>query len=484
MKYLMLVSSLSFLLSSCAQTSQELQKSGVKTEFSHSEAASYLHFLDSGFDEPHTSGSLKELIKQKRIFHFKKQDNLSRFNLFKSYLRNGYSFPSIPARPRGVFGEDTLNKLAVTSFSIEDFEKSLSAVLPYDGINAYFELKDVFYNKFRETVWNPSLKFQKKGLAQIQKTIESTGFRDQLKLARKFYRSNYPRQLPLKVGLIPILDSDLESKHTSALNLGDIQIVPYMVSKGASSGLDVVFHEFCHAFFKGQSLKIQKTIEQFYFNHPSKHALFVYRYLDESLATAWGNGWYGEIKEGKLSSKSWYTVSYIDILAKKILPLIKNYTERGKLLDEKFMAETIAIAESVFPKAPREMKANIMALKVLSNTKAIPISSLSHQLRKKFRIHWMKRSYPMTNSDLDALDKKTFYTTLIISAPEKDQVRKIKRKLGLRKLPLAKDFLAIIPKNKKYFFWIHSSNKSKINKAISKLEDKVLLDTKTEIIRL
>jgi hypothetical protein len=472
-------------LISCSHQQKETQLSGVKTLFVHSEAASFLHFIDTGFKQPRTSRSLRELIEKNKVTKFTENKNINSYLLLKSYLRKGYNFDSVSSRPRGVFGEDTMNMLAVTSKNMEEFEDNLSSILPYDGINAYFELKDEFYRSFKSIMWDPSLGRQERNLDNLEDIVQKTNFRDQLKLARKFYRSNYPRQLPLKVGLIPIPDAEINNKHTSALNLRDVQVVPYLSSKGAASSLDVIFHEFCHAFFEGQSLTIQKQMEDFYLNHKDGHALFVYRYINEALATAWGNGWYSEIKEGKLSEKPWYTVDYIDVLAKKYLPLIKSYTERGKLLDDAFMEETIEIAKAAFPFADREIRANTFALKVLSDTSStLPMAELSRHLHQHFRVHWMRRSYPFTAQDIQELNQDSFYTTLVLSSKEKKSFQKIKKSLGLKKQNLSKDFLAIVPKGKNYFIWIHSKKRQKVLKALSEVKARDLFKAKSEIIDL
>ena len=44
-------------------------KAMANIEIKHSESASFLHFLDAGFNEPFTSGAMKEIIGKSEVFN-------------------------------------------------------------------------------------------------------------------------------------------------------------------------------------------------------------------------------------------------------------------------------------------------------------------------------------------------------------------------------------------------------------------------------
>ena len=227
-------------------------------------------------------------------------------------------------------------------------------MLPYRGIASYLKVKSKTYSLFKTLIWEPSLRSQKNEQEKLEVTIQNTKFEGLLKKTKFFYRSDLPEEVLFKVGFVPIPDSQINNKHTNAMNLRDIQVVPYLLSKGAEDSLEVIFHEFCHALYEGQSKETKEEIDNFYLNHSDPHSIFVYRYLNEALATAWGNGWYNETQYGQLSQKSWYAVNYIDELAKAYLPLIKFSIENGKTLDNTFMGKTIEYAKKTFPNGPRD----------------------------------------------------------------------------------------------------------------------------------
>ncbi len=135
-------------------------KAMANIEIKHSESASFLHFLDTGFNEPFTSGAMKEIIGKSEVFNdpeLKKE-----FENFKNYLQHGYNFhDEVKNRPEGFWAEDALTILAVNSNDLSSFEKQLSALLPYRGIASYLKVKSKTYPLFKTLIWEPSLQSQK-----------------------------------------------------------------------------------------------------------------------------------------------------------------------------------------------------------------------------------------------------------------------------------------------------------------------------------
>lgn len=56
------------------------------------------------------------------------------------------------------------------------------------------------------------------------------------------------------------------------------------------SDLGTVIHETAHAIYERQERTLQYAMEKFFLHYPSPYAPLAYRYLNEALATALGNG--------------------------------------------------------------------------------------------------------------------------------------------------------------------------------------------------
>lgn len=447
----------------------------LEIDLRHSEAVSYLHFLNTGFGEPFTSGSIKEIIEKSKSHIFQNKKLRGDFEQFKSFVQNGYNYADeVQNRPEGFWAEDALIATAVNSKSLEDFEKQLSIFVPYRGITSYHTVKKKAYPLFKRLIWEPTLAEQKSQIDKTNLLLKKTEFLKMLSQAKHFYRSDYPESLPFKVGLIPIPGQNLKNKHTSATNLRDVQMVPYFVSEGVKDSLDVIFHEFCHALYEGQSSKVKKEINAFYLNNNDPHALFVYRYLNEALATAWGNGWYSEVLNGELSSKSWYTVKYIDQLGKAYLPLIKEYVQKKKGMDKSFMRKTVEIAKSIFPNGPHEIAPNLMVVKLLIDHSSADSRKLKSELKQNFRIQSFNTSSPMRDQDLAELSENPLKTGIVITSDWKASEPRIKKAFDVSKITEKmngqKSFWAILPRKGTYFFWINVENEKELSKLITKIK--------------
>ncbi|MCB0393425.1 MAG: hypothetical protein KDD25_02630 [Bdellovibrionales bacterium] len=448
---------------------------GLEIDLRHSEAVSYLHFLDTGFGEPFTSGSVREIIEKSKSRVFQEKSTINSFNNFKSYVQEGYNFrDESPNRSEGFYAEDALKSIAVNSKSLVDFESHLSIFLPYRGIESYFELKRKAYPLFSKLIWNPSLPSQEGALKKAKETIKKTEFVHWLEKAKRFYRSEYPEGLPFKVGLIPIPDINLKSKHTSGLNLRDIQVVPYFTEIGIKDDLGVVFHEFCHALYEGQPSSLKIDIDNFYLKHSDPHALFAYRYLNESLATALGNGLYDKVLNGSLNEKSWYNVNYVDQLARAYLPLIERYLKMGKGLDKKFMESTIQFAKEKFPNGPFEIDSNFIAARILIDHESIGSRVFKKALKQSFRIQSINATSPIEKGDLDELKGVQYKTGIVITSNAKKVEAQLSKVLDLsmikNEIENKENFWAVIPRKSGYVFWINVKGANELSSLIEKIK--------------
>ncbi len=452
----------------------------VEIQIYHSEPASFLHFLDSGFNAPHTSDSVRELIKNEGIF----QDAhvIEDYNTYKSYLNLGYNFSDeAPNRPEGFYADDGLDVLAANSPNLATFESQLSLLLPYRGVNLYQKLKKDFYPIFLKTLWTPSLPKQDAQLKEIIKEMEKSDFKAWIDIAKAFYRSDYPEELPFKIALVPIPETG--GNHTSARSLRDVQIVPYLQKVGAVKNLDVVFHEFCHALYQGQSLAIKKEIDEFYLNSKHTHAYFAYNYLNEMLATAWGNGWFAEILDGKVAERSWYDDKFIDGYAKAMFPFLKEHVKAKKPFNHSFMEKTLEVAKKQFPDAHRDVASNLFKVSVWVPTEQMSRPYFHKELRNRFSISSFNYKAPMEKSDWHDFHQSGLINPILISSNQA-VIRKIPKLWKHQLQDLVKNkstFLAILPFEKNFLFWFNVDSEADYIRLLDKLKNLPLLPEKAQI---
>ena len=110
----------------------------------------------------------------------------------------------------------------------------------------------------------------------------------------------------------------------------------------------VLMHEIYHNIYDGQSLELKLQIQSWFNNNSSKNSQYAYLLLNEALATALGNGYVYEQLNGKTDNTDWYNVKYINLMAKQVYPLVKEYITLQKPIDKNFIVAYIDTYENNF----------------------------------------------------------------------------------------------------------------------------------------
>jgi hypothetical protein len=71
--------------------------------------------------------------------------------------------------------------------------------------------------------------------------------------------------------------------------------------------------------------------------------------LNESLATALGNGYVFTKLRGKENSGNWYRNRFINLMAKEIYPIVTEYLASGRAMDKTFVDRYIQTYDTRFP---------------------------------------------------------------------------------------------------------------------------------------
>ncbi|WET47430.1 hypothetical protein PYS58_12625 [Chryseobacterium indologenes] len=169
----------------------------------------------------------------------------------------------------------------------------------------------------------------------------------------------------------------------------------------------VMLHETYHILNDEQSLAVKKDIAKFFKENPSKYSNYAYQLMNEALATALGNGYVYESLNGKTDSNDWYYSPYVNLMARKIYPTVKEYVAQKKPIDKNFVDTYIKIYEENFPEWINELDHIMTYRYILSEN------------RKDFSI--IGKMYPMRSSE----ESETQITLLSIEKMKKTPLTKI-----------------------------------------------------------
>jgi len=95
-------------------------------------------------------------------------------------------------------------------------------------------------------------------------------------------------------------------------------------------------------------------IDQFFLQHPSQYAYLTYRYFDEALATALGNGVFVEALYGQHDIN--YTNKFIRGLAMAIYGDVEKYLNKQQEMDTAFLVKCVKRFKEHFPDASRNLQ--------------------------------------------------------------------------------------------------------------------------------
>ena len=266
----------------------------------------------------------------------------------------------------------TLKRNLVLSRSFGEFRKRSIGLIPMIDLNRLVSALETIAPVYDELVYQPAKEGLERQLKDIQALIVSKKIGQYFEQARKFYRSTWDPSIPFVFVFYPLP----ESRGFSATAFGDLAICALPTSYEDFDGvLSVMLHEAVHVLFDEQTLEFKKELDGWFTSNPSRYSRFAYGLMNESWATAVGNGYFAEKLTGKLNPGSWYNRKYNDQMAKQLYPLIKEYLDRGKPMDKDLVDRYVAIYESKFPEWISEWDNLLAGRFVLSENRRTSTSS-------------------------------------------------------------------------------------------------------------
>lgn len=358
-------------------------------------------FLETSSGQLGTSSSYREYViqsyKQDKKFN-QLVDSYSNLNLNYSIKRQ--EFPE--KRASFTTTKDLLWIAASNSSNIDDFNQRIIGLLPHQTQIKFIELLKNVESYYSNLIWNK----EQDNMLRIQNQLDNyKGQISDLYLQiSKFYGTSWNTDIPFKIMLYPI---PLENGNTTAIPKGNALICGFLShnANDYKSRLGIIIHEMCHILYKEQHPDFQHQMDQWFTNSSSPYASLAYSFINEGLATALGNGWAYKQIHKSLDSKEWYNNKHIDGFAHSLFPLIEQYLNNEKSIDQNFVNESIKLFEQTFPKATEETAILMNSLLLFANTEEeAELNEIANSLHNFLNIRSMWFSTPI----LSVGSKETF----------------------------------------------------------------------------
>ncbi|AYM99624.1 hypothetical protein [Chryseobacterium sp. 3008163] len=347
---------------------------------------------------------------------------LSKFD--KLTIDYSYAFDEFPYGSKiPMQTRDILKKNLIETTTLNDFKLRSIGIVPNKTLSDLTEMISTFTPIYNELIYNPNkIQFEKQ-LVEISKYSKEHKIEDFFETGLLFYNSTWNNSIPFEIAFYPLPNS--QSFTAQAFYNNFISAIQTNL-KDYKNLFSVMLHETFHIIYDEQPLGVKNDIDKYFKENKSKNSNYSYQILNEVLATALGNGYVYEKLDGKIDSNDWYYHQYIDLLARKIYPLVTDYISQKKPMDRSFIDNYIKIYDGNFPNWINELE-NVMAYRYVISENQDDFNSIR-------KIFWYRSSEDndteITENSIEKMRKTPLTKVIIVSKNNKEKLSLIKKKFA------------------------------------------------------
>jgi len=317
--------------------------------------------------------------------------------------------------------QDILKKNLIETDNLNDFKIRSAGMIPNKTLSDLGECISKFTPIYNELIYNPNKEKFEKQLDEIQKYSNDHKIEDYFKTGLVFYNSSWDSSIPFEAAFYPLPNS---KGFTASAFCNNFVSAIQTDLKSHKDLFSVMMHETYHIIYDEQSLEVKTEIDTYFKANESKCSNYAYQLLNEVLATVLGNGYVYEKLDGKLDAGEWYNNKYINLMAKKIYPLAKEYIDQSKPIDKNFIDQYIKIYETNFPDWINELD-NIMTYRYVITENEKDFKTINKLFRYRSRTEYEDQ---ITESSIEKMKQTPLTKMVIIAKDSKEKIKLLKNK--------------------------------------------------------
>ncbi|MFK7807951.1 MAG: hypothetical protein AB8F74_09155 [Saprospiraceae bacterium] len=394
------------LLFSCTINAQELPR--FKINIKYSKLSATYNFIQK-LSDYYPDNEYKKIFKASKYHNSKHLGliaQLDTLDLYKSLPFEDYPYgQKLPLQTISL-----IEKSLINSDSVEDFASQAFGVVTNDRFFAFLKIISTFEPIFQELIYLPNKKEFDNKIDELSQFVASNNMSQFFETGLTFYSTDWDDSIPIDIAIIPSIENG--GFTATAFMNNAVSEVPINF-KHNDILFCVLMHEIFHLQFDGQPLHLKKDIRRWFSQHSSVNSQYAYLLLDEALATALGNGYVFEKFNNMLDPQDWYNVKYINLMAQKTYPLVKNYIKNKKSIDQNFVDQYVKIYDDNFSTWPEELDHILTYRYILSdNKKDFDYFRRTYRYASRF-----VRSLSINQDELERM-KETPVTKVVIVSEE------------------------------------------------------------------
>jgi hypothetical protein len=258
-------------------------------------------------------------------------------------------------------GRQIQTRLALAGFLAADVTQYLeraALLVDRDDVGVLRDVLRVFEPRF-EKHWRQVVEGLETQAQRFSSAAQAGGIISLTSKVVSFYQSQLPAGAEMYLELIARPEG---APPTHAEQIEALSVIECLAGERVEDRLDVVLHEVFHYFYSTAPTSFKVQLANRFVASRSKRNIAAFALLNESLATAFGNGMVlralkPEVYQQRLHFPSgFYADADIDAVAKQLLPRLDDDLRAGKhLYDAQFVDQYIETVTEALPQGPRWM---------------------------------------------------------------------------------------------------------------------------------
>ncbi len=394
---------------------------GQKTTFKikYSEQLAVFVFLQN-LSENYPDNVFKTEFQKSKYNVEKYKNVISKFE--KLRIDYSYRFEEFPyGSKKTMQTEDILKKNLIETGDLVSFKIRSVGIIPSKTLIDLAESISEFTPIYNELIYNPNKEKFEKQLEEITKYSNEHHIENYFNTGLVFYNSSWDNAIPFEITFYPLPNSKGFTAQAFCNNAISA------IQTGLKSYKDlfsVMMHEIYHIIYDEQSLEVKTQIDTYFKENKSKCSNYAYQLMNEVLATDLGNGYVYEQLDFKTDTYDWYNRKYINLMAKQIYPLVKEYIDEKKPMDKNFIDKYIQTYEVNFPNWINELD-NIMTYRYVLSENENDFTAIGRMFRYRSRTQYDSE---ITGTSIEKMKETPLTKVIIISKNNSQKLKLIKSK--------------------------------------------------------
>lgn len=344
-----------------------IARENLKIYFNTSKTYSILYFLESLRGEFAHSTQFKKIIDD-QLDKSKLDEFEKKIKEYNELMNCDYAVYNKKSKDLLYNMEDILEVLAASSNTTDDFIKNSRAIFKNEDSKKFKDLFNYFEPVYTSLIWEQTQGFLMEKVKRAETTISKIDLPEKLETLAVLYESKYPTTQGFEIILMPIPNNSKERVRAWGHTGRYFEMLEITPEFKTSEILGVASHECCHTLWAYMSGERERQLKRWFLE---VNGVFQWQLLDEALATAFGNGFIGNLISKDNDLEVWYRNIYIDKYAKAILPLLEKYISMSKPLDKNFCIDAMNIFNKIFSNARKDPRLILRATYNYSNDKDV-----------------------------------------------------------------------------------------------------------------